>query len=102
MPENPPAPTASVTFIGNATTVLRLGDFTLLTDPNFVPSGTRLHLYDDYTVVTSPLEDFLDRAREHGLAGVQPIHRGSTLDLPMRRMPGQEPASTDRTGLGTG
>jgi L-ascorbate metabolism protein UlaG (beta-lactamase superfamily) len=35
---------ASVTFIGNATTVLRLGDFTVLTDPNFVPAGDRVHL----------------------------------------------------------
>lgn len=35
---------ASVTFVGNATTLLRLGDFTLLTDPNFVPAGSRLHL----------------------------------------------------------
>ena len=35
---------ASMTFIGNATTVLRLGDFTLLTDPNFVPAGSRVHL----------------------------------------------------------
>jgi L-ascorbate metabolism protein UlaG (beta-lactamase superfamily) len=35
---------ASVTFVGNATTLLRLGDFTVLTDPNFVPAGTRVHL----------------------------------------------------------
>jgi L-ascorbate metabolism protein UlaG (beta-lactamase superfamily) len=35
---------ASVTFIGNATNLLRLGDFTLLTDPNFVPAGSRVHL----------------------------------------------------------
>ncbi|GIF76427.1 MBL fold metallo-hydrolase [Asanoa siamensis] len=35
---------ASVTFVGNATTVLRLGEFTLLTDPNFVPAGSRVHL----------------------------------------------------------
>jgi L-ascorbate metabolism protein UlaG (beta-lactamase superfamily) len=35
---------ASMTFIGNATTVLRLGDFTLLTDPNFVSAGSRVHL----------------------------------------------------------
>jgi L-ascorbate metabolism protein UlaG (beta-lactamase superfamily) len=34
----------SVTFIGNATTLLRLGEFTLLTDPNFVPAGSRVHL----------------------------------------------------------
>jgi len=37
-------PQASMTFIGNATTVLRLGDFTLLTDPNFVRAGSRVHL----------------------------------------------------------
>ena len=35
---------ASVTYIGNATTVLRLGDFTLLTDPAFRPAGSRYHL----------------------------------------------------------
>jgi L-ascorbate metabolism protein UlaG (beta-lactamase superfamily) len=35
---------ASVTFVGNATTLLRLGDFTLLTDPNFVPARSRVHL----------------------------------------------------------
>src|SRR4051812_40029021 len=40
----PREPGASVSFIGNATTLLRLGDFTLLTDPNFVPAGSRLHL----------------------------------------------------------
>ncbi|MGA5302599.1 MBL fold metallo-hydrolase [Nucisporomicrobium flavum] len=35
---------ASVTFVGNATTVLRLGDFTLLTDPAFGPAGSRVYL----------------------------------------------------------
>jgi L-ascorbate metabolism protein UlaG (beta-lactamase superfamily) len=44
VPETSAVPTASVTFIGNATTVLRLGDFTLMTDPNFVPAGARVHL----------------------------------------------------------
>ncbi|MEV4623352.1 MBL fold metallo-hydrolase [Asanoa sp. NPDC049573] len=39
-----PSLVASVTFIGNATTLLRLGEFTLLTDPNFVPAGSRVHL----------------------------------------------------------
>jgi L-ascorbate metabolism protein UlaG (beta-lactamase superfamily) len=43
VPETTSIP-ASVTFIGNATTVLRLGDFTLMTDPNFVPAGARVHL----------------------------------------------------------
>jgi L-ascorbate metabolism protein UlaG (beta-lactamase superfamily) len=36
--------TASLTFIGTATTVLRLDPFTLLTDPNFVRRGQRVHL----------------------------------------------------------
>jgi L-ascorbate metabolism protein UlaG (beta-lactamase superfamily) len=35
---------ASLTFVGTATTVLRLGGFTLLTDPNFVRRGSRVHL----------------------------------------------------------
>lgn len=35
---------ASVTFIGTATTLLRLGDFTLLTDPNFLHAGQRAYL----------------------------------------------------------
>jgi L-ascorbate metabolism protein UlaG (beta-lactamase superfamily) len=35
---------ASLTFVGTATTVLRLGGFTVLTDPNFVRRGERVHL----------------------------------------------------------
>jgi L-ascorbate metabolism protein UlaG (beta-lactamase superfamily) len=35
---------AHVTYIGNATTLLRLGGFTLLTDPAFGPAGSRYHL----------------------------------------------------------
>src|SRR3954453_16299356 len=34
----------SLQFIGTATTVLRLGGFTLLTDPNFLHRGERAHL----------------------------------------------------------
>jgi L-ascorbate metabolism protein UlaG (beta-lactamase superfamily) len=33
-----------VTFIGNATTVIQYGGFTLLTDPNFLRRGQRVHL----------------------------------------------------------
>ena len=36
--------TASLEFIGTATTVLRLGPFTLLTDPNFLHRGQRAYL----------------------------------------------------------
>lgn len=35
---------ASMTFIGTATTVLRLGHFTMLTDPNFLHRGERAYL----------------------------------------------------------
>jgi L-ascorbate metabolism protein UlaG (beta-lactamase superfamily) len=34
----------SVLFVGTATTVLRLGPFTLLTDPNFLHAGDHVHL----------------------------------------------------------
>jgi L-ascorbate metabolism protein UlaG (beta-lactamase superfamily) len=40
--------------------------------------------FDDYRVMKSPLSDFLTRAREQGLTGIQPIARGDTLDLPLR------------------
>jgi L-ascorbate metabolism protein UlaG (beta-lactamase superfamily) len=34
----------SLTFIGNATVLIRWGSFTLLTDPNFLHAGQRTHL----------------------------------------------------------
>ena len=36
--------TASLTFVGTATTLLRLGAFTVLTDPNFLHRGQRAYL----------------------------------------------------------
>src|SRR5687768_8352305 len=48
-------PDADVTFIGNATTLLRLGAFTLLTDPAFGPAGSRVHL--GYGAWTRRLKD---------------------------------------------
>ena len=40
-----PAPdTGSLTFVGTATTVLRLGSFAVLTDPNFLHRGQRAYL----------------------------------------------------------
>jgi L-ascorbate metabolism protein UlaG (beta-lactamase superfamily) len=36
--------TAELTFIGTATTLLRLGEFTVLTDPNFLHPGQRAYL----------------------------------------------------------
>ena len=34
----------SLTFVGTATTMLRLGSFTVLTDPNFLHRGQRAYL----------------------------------------------------------
>jgi L-ascorbate metabolism protein UlaG (beta-lactamase superfamily) len=39
-----PGPESSLTFVGTATTVLRLGRFTVLTDPNFLHRGERAYL----------------------------------------------------------
>src|ERR687889_2470615 len=44
MTPRPPRGPASLTFIGTATTLLRLGTFTVLTDPNFLHRGQRAYL----------------------------------------------------------
>ncbi len=47
-PGIPPTPSgrsrAELTFVGTATTILRLGRFTVLTDPNFLSRGQRAYL----------------------------------------------------------
>jgi L-ascorbate metabolism protein UlaG (beta-lactamase superfamily) len=40
--------------------------------------------HDDYRVMKSPLDRYLSRARREGLAGIQPVSRGETVDLPLR------------------
>src|SRR4051794_35915903 len=45
----------SLQFVGNATMVLRLGPFTLLTDPNFLHAGQRAYL--GYGLTTPRLHD---------------------------------------------
>jgi L-ascorbate metabolism protein UlaG (beta-lactamase superfamily) len=42
--EQPAVEKGSVFFIGTATTLINLGGFTLLTDPNFLHAGDRAHL----------------------------------------------------------
>jgi L-ascorbate metabolism protein UlaG (beta-lactamase superfamily) len=41
---SPDTDAARLTFIGNATTLLRIGAFTVLTDPNFLHAGQRAYL----------------------------------------------------------
>jgi L-ascorbate metabolism protein UlaG (beta-lactamase superfamily) len=54
--------TGSLTFIGTATTLLRLGRFTVLTDPNFLHQGQRAYLGKGLwsTRLTEPAIDVAD------------------------------------------
>ncbi|TDB88972.1 MBL fold metallo-hydrolase [Actinomadura sp. KC216] len=45
----------TLTFIGNATTIIRYGGLTLLTDPNFLRRGQRAHL--GYGITSKRLKD---------------------------------------------
>ncbi len=45
----------SITFVGNATVLLRWGPFTVLTDPNFLHAGQRVHL--GYGLTSKRLKD---------------------------------------------
>ena len=57
----------TLTFIGTATTVLRIGSSTLLTDPNFLHRGQRA---------------YLGRLTHAGLAGLlRPVDRGQSVSL---------------------
>ena len=49
------APASSLQFIGNATVLLRLGAFTILTDPNFIHRGEEIPL--GYGLTTTRLTD---------------------------------------------
>ncbi|PSN10921.1 MBL fold metallo-hydrolase [filamentous cyanobacterium CCT1] len=47
LPDDGQAPdfqTGSIFFVGNATTIIRYGGFTILTDPNFLHQGEHVHL----------------------------------------------------------
>jgi hypothetical protein len=44
----------SLTFVGTATTLIRLGRFTLLTDPDFLHRGQRAYLGRGCGLVGSP------------------------------------------------
>src|SRR3954463_11366439 len=88
-----PTSTWTYTWIGNATAVLRLGAFTVLTDPNFIRRGQRAYLgkglwsrrlqdppicIDElpprYAVVPSPLHgDHCDRVARRGLTRDVPL-----------------------------
>jgi L-ascorbate metabolism protein UlaG (beta-lactamase superfamily) len=91
---DPPVPERySLTFVGTATTVLRLGSFTLLTDPNFLHQGQRAYLGKglwsrritepafgpadlpalDLVVLSHLHGDHFDRVARHGLDRAVPV-----------------------------
>ncbi|MCY1140965.1 MBL fold metallo-hydrolase [Actinoplanes sp. Pm04-4] len=76
---------ASITFIGNATTLLRLGQFTLLTDPAFGPAGSRVYL--GYGAWTKRLRDpVLDALQGAAIDGMVLSHlHGDHFDAAARK-----------------
>ncbi|WP_223164045.1 MBL fold metallo-hydrolase [Nocardioides mesophilus] len=84
---------SSLTFVGTATTLLRLGPFTVLTDPNFLHRGQRAYLGKglwsrrltepaiqpdalpelDAVVLSHLHGDHFDRVAKAGLARSQPV-----------------------------
>lgn len=83
----------SLTFVGTATTLIRLGAFTLLTDPNFLKRGQRAYLgkglwsrrltqpsmrpadlpHFDAVVLSHLHGDHFDRVARHELVRSQPV-----------------------------
>src|SRR4051794_2122942 len=83
----------SITFGGTATTLIRLGSFTVLTDPNFLHRGQRAYLGKglwsrrltdpavpvdglpeiDVVVLSHLHGDHFDRVARHGLPRAQPV-----------------------------
>jgi L-ascorbate metabolism protein UlaG (beta-lactamase superfamily) len=84
----------TLTFVGNATTVLRLGAFTVLTDPNFIRRGQRAYLgkglwsrrLQDPALGIDELPplDAVVLSHLHGDHFDRVARRGLTRDVPMR------------------
>ena len=60
---------AELTFIGNATTLLRLGGCTLLTDPSFLHAGDHVHV--GYGLFAAAVRDHEARVRRQ-VSGARP------------------------------
>jgi L-ascorbate metabolism protein UlaG (beta-lactamase superfamily) len=102
-------PPGSLTFVGTATTVLRLGGFTLLTDPNFLHRGQRAYLGYGLTSkrLTEPALqpdelpplDAVLLSHLHGDHFDRIARRGLPKDLPVVTTP-QAARKLDRWGFG--
>ncbi|WP_406729353.1 MBL fold metallo-hydrolase [Streptomyces sp. GD-15H] len=87
MQPTPPEGTAEILFIGNATLLIRYGELTLLTDPNFLHRGQFAHL--GYGLVsrrlTEPAIDVADLPHEDLDAVVLSHLHGDHFDRVARR-----------------
>lgn len=117
MQHTPPEGAADILFIGNATLLIRYGELTLLTDPNFLHRGQPAHL--GYGLVsrrvTEPAVDVADLPHAdldavvlshlHGDHFDRVARRGLDRGLPfVTTTPGREPtwpSSTCRRKSGT-
>jgi L-ascorbate metabolism protein UlaG (beta-lactamase superfamily) len=73
--------TGRLTFIGNATTLVEYGSFTLLTDPNFLHRGQKAYLGKGVLLI----DDLCEVPRRHPDIDVglwHPVERGESLELP--------------------
>jgi L-ascorbate metabolism protein UlaG (beta-lactamase superfamily) len=87
----------SLTFIGNATTLIRFGGLTLLTDPNFLHRGQRAYLGYGLTsrrltdpalsIAELPELDAVVLSHLHGDHWDRVAHRGLNHDLPVITTP---------------
>ena len=87
----------TLTFVGNATTVLRLGAFTVLTDPNFLRRGQRAYLGKGLwsrrlqdpalSVDELPSLDAVVLSHLHGDHFDRVARRGLTRDVPLLTTP---------------
>jgi L-ascorbate metabolism protein UlaG (beta-lactamase superfamily) len=103
----------SITFIGTATVLIRFGGFTILTDPNFLHGGERIHLgYGlharrltepalaieqlpelDLVVLSHMHEDHFDRVAARQLTKEVPIVTTGHAAAELRRLGFQRPQS---------
>jgi L-ascorbate metabolism protein UlaG (beta-lactamase superfamily) len=86
---------ASLTFVGTATTLLHLGGFTLLTDPNFIRRGQRVHL--GYGLTTKRLTDpalRIDRLPQLDAVLLSHLHGDHFDRVAKRHLPRRPPVLT--------
>jgi L-ascorbate metabolism protein UlaG (beta-lactamase superfamily) len=96
-PSGPAAATGSLLFIGTATTLIRYGDITLLTDPNFLHQGQRAYLGYGLTAkrLTEPALtpqqlpelDLVVLSHLHGDHWDRQAHRGLDRQVPIVTTP---------------